>query len=274
MLKVKQEIWLGDCLEKMYDIPDRSIDAVIADIPYGTTACSWDSVIPFEPMWKHLHRVVKPNGAIVLFGSEPFSSALRMSNIKNYKYDWYWDKQTSGSWVLAKIRPLAVVETISVFSKNKIIYNPVMVKRKLENKRGYRPPTKTNEIVKIASGVRRQSDSYNEDLKYPQNIIRISNQSNECNQTVRLHPTQKPVALIEYLVKTYTNENELVLDFTAGSGTTGEACVNTNRQFILIEKGKKYYNISVDRIKKARKNKKLEMFPESVFLYDEEDDDV
>jgi len=227
----------GDCLEVMKSIPDASIDAVITDPPYGTTACKWDSVIDFDLMWEQLHRVIKPNGAIVLFGSEPFSSALRMSNINNYKYDWVWNKKNSGSGLHAKKQPLKINEIISVFNKHN--YYPIMVKGKMRNKKSY-----GSKKGSVTGEIKSNKDNFN-DLYYPKSIIEISN----AGQKEKQHPTQKPVELMEYLIKTYTNEKEAVLDFTMGSGSTGVAAKNLNRGFIGIELDDKYFEIAEQRIK-------------------------
>ena len=237
----------GDCLEVMKSIPDSSIDAVIADVPYGTTACKWDSVIDFDLMWAELKRVIKPNGAIVLFGSEPFSSALRMSNIKQYKYDWVWDKVNSGGGLLAKKQPLKQHEIISVFSKESHNYYPQMVVGKYRNKKSY--GSKTNSVVGL---IHPSKDNFN-NLYYPKSILIESNAS----QKGKVHPTQKPVPLLEYLIKTYTNEGETVLDFTMGSGSTGVACVNTNRKFIGIELDRDYFDIAYKRINKVGHDERL-----------------
>lgn len=229
----------GDCLEVMKDIPDGSIDAIITDPPYGTTACKWDSVIDFDLMWKQLNRIIKPNGAIVLFGSEPFSSALRMSNIKNYKYDWIWDKKKGGNIMLLKQQPYKVHEIISVFNSKKDCYYPIMVDQKPRIGKTYSKGE--------ANGIKNYGDLRHYKQKYPKSILEISN----ANQKGKQHPTQKPIALMEYLIKTYTNENELVLDFTMGSGTTAVACKNTNRNFIGIEKEDKYFKIAENRIKET-----------------------
>ena len=227
----------GDCLEVMKQIPTGSIDAIITDPPYGTTACKWDSVIDFELMWEQLNRVIKPNGAIVLFGSEPFSSALRMSNIKNYKYDWIWDKQRPSGSMLAKKRPMKYHEIASVFYKKQSLYNPQMTKGKMMTKAS---GGKSDNYGKAIPTVRRESDQY-----YPRSIQAFK----AChNKTGKVHPTQKPVALMEYLIKTYTNEGEIVLDFTMGSGSTGVAAKNLNRSFIGIELDDKYFNIAKERI--------------------------
>jgi site-specific DNA-methyltransferase (adenine-specific) len=219
----------GDCLDVMKTIPDASIDAIITDPPYGTTACKWDSVIPFEPMWKELNRIIKNNGAIVLFGSEPFSSALRISNIKQYKYDWVWDKKKGGNPLLSKIQPIKVHENILIF--NSKIYYPIMINRDKPKFRG----NNKNTISETTNNSFVENKMYTQ--KYPKSILEISNAS----QMNKVHPTQKPKELLEYLVKTYTQENETVLDFTMGSGTTGVACKNLNRNFIGIEKDDKYF---------------------------------
>jgi site-specific DNA-methyltransferase (adenine-specific) len=234
------DLYKGDCLEVMRTIPDASIDAIITDPPYGTTACKWDSVIDFSLMWEQLNRIIKPNGAIVLFGSEPFSSALRMSNIKNYKYDWIWDKKLGGNSMLVKKQPSRVVENIMVFNKHN--YYPQMEERgkpvykNNKNKATYESANKHND-----KAVRVKNNIY-----YPKSIISIYN-----NRRGKVHPTQKPVELLEYLIKTYTQENETVLDFTMGSGTTGVAAKNLNRNFIGIEQDEKYFKIAEQRIKET-----------------------
>ena len=227
----------GDCLEVMKQIESGSVDAIITDPPYGTTACKWDSVIPFDLMWGQLNRIIKPNGAIVLFGSEPFSSALRMSNIKNYKYDWKWNKKAGGNPLNAKKQPLKIYEDIIVFNKHN--YYPIKeIRGKLRKKGGLtKQPEHTGKVDLKYSTV---NNEY-----YPTAIIEISN----AKKTGKVHPTQKPVKLMEYLIKTYTNENETVLDFTMGSGSTMVACQNTNRNGIGIEQDDKYFEIAKQRIK-------------------------
>ena len=235
----------GDCLERMKEIPNGSVDMVLTDPPYGTTACKWDSIIPLEPMWEQLKRVIKPNGAIVLFGSEPFSSALRMSNIKQYKYDWKWDKVVGSNFVLAKKHPLRVYEDALVFYRGQSTYNPQMTTRDLKNNRvSGKAKNKENNINNLTQleGVESKP------LKYPVNKIEINRLAADLNSSKVLHPTQKPVALMEYLIKTYTNESETVLDFTMGSGTTGVAAKNLNRNFIGIELDETYFNIAESRI--------------------------
>ena len=229
---------LGDCLERMKEIPDASVDMVLADPPYGTTACKWDSIIPLEPMWEQLKRIIKPNGAIVLFGSEPFSSALRMSNIKNYRYDWKWLKSYSVGFMNANKMPLKSYEDIIVYYKKLPTYNPQGV---IEvNKKTTRKKDKSTTVY---SDMGLKEGEYTQKFtNYPQDRIITTKKGKT------IHPTQKPVALMEYLIKTYTNEGETVLDFTMGSGTTGVACKNLNRKFIGIEKDETYFKIAQDRI--------------------------
>lgn len=238
MIDLKQ----GDCLELMKEIPHKSIDLILCDLPYGTTACKWDSVIPFEPLWKQYNRIIKNNGAIVLFGAEPFSSALRMSNIKNYKYDWVWKKPNSTTPNLAKIQPMRIYELISVFYKKQPTYNPQM--------REGKPYTwNSKRSGGEASNIQYAQDKaiVNNGTRYPINIL-------EFGQERGLHPTQKPVPLLEYLIKTYTNEKETVLDNCMGSGSTGVACINTNRNFIGYELDENYFNIAKERIEGVIKN--------------------
>ena len=241
------QLYHGDCLEIMDKLIEQGIkvDCVITDPPYGTTACKWDSVIPFDEMWERLNKLVKPNGAIVLFGSEPFSSQLRCSNLKNYKYDWVWNKKLAGNGILAKKQPLKIHENVIVF--NSKIYIPQMTKGKLRKKL-----TNNLKISEIngGDGVKRANETFN-DQYYPTSIQEFSIAN---LRRGRLHPTQKPVELLEYLIKTYTNEGEIVLDFTMGSGSTGVACVNTNRKFIGIELEEKYFEIAKNRIEEARNN--------------------
>jgi site-specific DNA-methyltransferase (adenine-specific) len=233
----------GDCLELMKDIPDGSVDFVLTDPPYGTTACKWDSVIPFEPMWEQLSRIIKPNGAICLFGSEPFSSALRVSNIKNYRYDWIWCKEKPSNFALAKKNPLKYHENISIFYNKFATYNPQMTVGKPNHSVGKGIRRKENESNFNSKIVTNKTDG----MKYPKSVLFFNREPKP------IHPTQKPVALIEYLVRTYTNEGETVLDFTMGSGSTGVACVNTGRNFIGIELDKGYFQIAKERIETANK---------------------
>ena len=241
----------GDCLELMKTIDDKSVDMILCDLPYGTTACKWDNVKPFEPLWEQYNRIIKDNGAIVLFGSEPFSSKLRLSNLKMYKYDWVWVKSRALGFTNAKNKPMNKHELISVFSKgtcangskNKMIYNP----------QGLIPYGKTVSGIKDCKADREEGghkfarkshkQSYVQEFtNFPTQILNFANKGNT------VHPTQKPVALLEYLIKTYTNEGETVLDNCMGSGSTGVACKNLNRGFIGIEKDDNYFNIAKNRI--------------------------
>lgn len=231
----------GDCLEEMDLLESASVDLILTDPPYGTTACKWDSVIPFEPMWAQLKRIRKEKSAIVLFGSEPFSSALRMSNIKEFKYDWIWEKEKGGNIAVLKFQPSKVHEIVSVF--NSCRYFPQMEKRPKENLRNNKPRLNRSNIQGKEFFTETSRGSCPE--KYPTSIKKFS--------SVRggLHPTQKPVALLEYLIKTYTLEGETVLDFTMGSGSTGVACKNLGRKFIGIERDEKYFEIAEKRIRDA-----------------------
>jgi site-specific DNA-methyltransferase (adenine-specific) len=240
------ELIQGDCLIEMQKIESGSVDAIITDPPYGTTACKWDSVIPFEPMWERLNRIIKPNGAIVLFGSQPFTSALISSNFKMFKNNLVWNKKMPTGHLNAKKKQMLVHEDICVFSKSSFgnfTYNPIMRNGKMRNKTPKRKAD--NYENRVYGKVKHKGDNFN-DLYYPTSIIEISN----ANQKNKAHPTQKPVALMEYLIKTYTNEGELVLDFTMGSGTTGVAAKNLNRSFIGIEQDLKYFKIAEERINK------------------------
>lgn len=241
------KLFKGDCLEVMKSIPDGSIDAIITDPPYGTTACSWDSVIPFDLMWEQFNRIIKPNGAIVLFGSQPFTSALIMSNPKMFKYEWIYEKAVGSNFALLKYQPMKEHENIVVFGKGKINYFPIKEKRKGSgadriNYSYNKLNSKTGETTGSLKNIGK-IEKY-ENLRNPSSIQYFNNREKERG----LHPTQKPVALLEYLIKTYTNENETVLDFTMGSGTTGVACKNLNRKFIGIEMDDKYFEIAKNRI--------------------------
>jgi len=229
---------LGDCLEVMKYIPDGSVDLVLTDIPYGTTACKWDSVIPFEPMWAAVKHVLKPRGVFVTTASQPFTSALIMSNIRNYKHSWVWNKKLAGNAIFAKKQPLKIHEDIVVFSFAGCLYYPQMRTGKLRKKNG----------IKNKLGTFGDSEITENDQYYPTSILQFSNAG---LRRGKVHLSQKPVALYEYLVHTYTNDGDTVLDFTMGSGTTGVACVNTNRKFIGIELDRGYFDIAVDRINAA-----------------------
>ena len=240
----------GDCIELMKNIPDGSIDLILTDPPYGTTACKWDTVIPFESMWTEIWRVLKPNGVCALFGSEPFSSALRVSQIKYFKYDWYWKKDKATGHLNAKKQPMRNIELISVFYKKQATYVPQLIDK---SKDKIRPD---------ASRKRKNADNYGSmnkegtrgipiDKGYPKHLIEFrgcTGGGSHADGSKSVHPTQKPVDLLEYLIKTFTVEGETVLDFTMGSGSTGVASVNTSRKFIGIEQNSEYFKIAQERI--------------------------
>ena len=230
----------GDCLELMATIPSGSVDMVMCDLPYGTTQNKWDSVIPLPPLWSAYKRICKPNAAIVLTASQPFTSALVMSNIEMFRYCWVWDKANSTGFLNAKKQPLRQTEDVCVFYQDVPSYYPAMEVRGKPRKKG------GSKVNNGCYGELRSSESFN-NTYYPTNLLRISN----ANRAEKVHPTQKPVALMEYLIKTYTNEGETVLDNTMGSGTTGVACGNTGRRFIGIERDESYFKIASDRIEKA-----------------------
>lgn len=239
------KLYLGDYLKNIRCVPTGSIDFVLTDLPYGTTRCKWDSRVDLATMWLELNRVCKYSSAVALFGVEPFSSLLRLSNTQAYKYDWIWKKDKPTGFLNAKKQPLRQTETISVFYRKQCKYTPQYIEKTIEN---IRPADR---------GKRKNTDVYgalNKESKrgipvtlgYPKNILEFS--SNIENGDKGLHPTQKPVALLEYLIKTYTSENETVLDFTMGSGSTGVACINTNRKFIGFEKDNVYFDIAKQRL--------------------------
>lgn len=230
----------SDCLDAMWLIPDGSVDLILCDLPYGTTACKWDSVIPFEPLWAHYKRLIKPKGAIVLTASQPFTSALVMSNAEWFRHSWVWDKKSAANVMAAKHGPLKVHEDVLVFAPAAGAYSPQMVKGKGRWKGG-----NTREDGIYAGRV--PEEKYWSDEYHPKSIIEFSNASH----VGKVHPTQKPVALMEYLIRTYTNEGETVLDNCMGSGTTGVACKNTGRNFIGIERDPEYFRIAQERINAA-----------------------
>ena len=227
----------GECLEEMKSIPDGSVDMVLTDPPYGTTACKWDSIIPLEPMWEQLKRIIKPNGAIVMTASQPFTTTLISSNMKMFKYCWVWEKQKVTGFYNARKMPLKSVEDVCVFGVGKLTYNPQgLVSCNIKNSR-------KNKAGNGVYGKISDEDYYQKEGNFPRQVLRINHITHK-----QIHPTQKPVALMEYLIKTYTNEGETVLDFTMGSGTTGVACVNLKREFIGIELDENYFNIAKERI--------------------------
>jgi site-specific DNA-methyltransferase (adenine-specific) len=229
----------ADCFDVFPFIEDKSIDAIICDLPYGTTACKWDSVLPFEKLWEHYNRVIKDNGVIILFGREPFSSKVRLSNEDNYRYDWIWEKSKATNFLFAKQMPLIAHEDIMIFYKKLPTYNPQKTKGKPYNK-GFEKRNEIEAVGKIGNGnlIINESGDRN-----PRSVIYFRTAESEG----KLHPTQKPIELIEYLVKTYTNEGDMVLDNCMGSGTTNLACIKLNRKSIGIEKEKQYYDVAVRR---------------------------
>jgi len=228
-----------DCINVMRDIPDKSIDMILCDLPYGTTACKWDTIIPFEPLWEQYKRIIKDNGAIVLTASQPFTSALVMSNVKMFKYDLIWDKKLATGFLNANRMPLRSHEEILVFYKNQPTYNPQKVIGKVNHSRG-KNKCKTNNLY----GYHKIADDNFTELKHPKSVLELQKE----HPSKTIHPTQKPVALFEYLIKTYTNKGDLVLDNCAGSGTTGVACISLKRRFVLIEKEKKYCDIAIKKL--------------------------
>ena len=241
---VYNKIVLGDCLEEMPKIPDKSVDMILCDLPYGTTACKWDTIIPFEPLWKEYKRIIKDNGAIVLTASQPFTSALVMSNVDWFRYELIWEKERPTNIMFMKKQIGKVHENILVFYKHQPTYNPLMTKRDNPTIAVYGKDTKGGDSKTHKNQRLRYSKGYNRFVKYPRSIIKINRDTLKGS----LHPTQKPVALFEYLIKTYTNEGDLVLDNCAGSCTTAIACINLKRNWICIEKEPKYCEIGQKRI--------------------------
>lgn len=241
------KIYNEDCLVGMQRIPDGQIDAVICDLPYGSTSCAWDSVIPFEPLWEQYHRVCKPDAAIVLFGSEPFSTRLRMSNLKEFRYDWIWHKSSSGGFAMANRRPMKFHETISVFYREQPTYNPQYIPYAESTQKRFKDGDKVNSSVWQKEGkqnriqgmhhVAEESPLRIKRGKHPESILEFRSVPN----TKRVHPTQKPVDLLRYLVRTYTNEGDTVLDNCIGSGMTALACIRENRNFIGFEVDQECY---------------------------------
>ena len=243
------ELYNGDCLELMKNIPDKSIDMILCDLPYGATRCKWDVIIPFEPLWEQYNRIIKDNGAIVLTATQPFTSKIVLSNIKGFKHEWIWQKEQGVGFQIAKYRPLQEHESVLVFTANgeKVNYYPI--KEKLEkNKKIKRNGNNGNSETSPLKYSDNRVSIYTE--KYPTSIKKFKRDKG-------LHPTQKPVSLLEYLIKTYTNENETILDNCMGSGSTGVACVNTNRNFIGMELDNNYFNTAKERIYKAKEGDEL-----------------
>ena len=239
----------GDCLVEMQKLENQSVDLILTDLPYGTTACKWDNIIPYEPMWKQLKRIRKEKTPIALFGNEPFSSHLRISNINEYKYDWKYKKLIASNFASAKYQPMKHIEDVMIFGKGVLNYYPIKQERAESGKSrieaGYKYNSKKGGdfIGNINRTVTDQD--YDKNLKFPEDIQTFNNRAKGDRG---FHPTQKPIKLLEYLIKTYTKENETVLDFTMGSGSTGVACKNTNRDFVGIELEKEYFDIAKERI--------------------------
>jgi len=245
----------GDCLDVLPTLPAQSFDAVIADPPYGTTACKWDSVIPLDTMWRELKRVIKPRGAIVLFGAQPFTTTLIASNQEWFKYEWIWNKGKGGNFQLANVVPMRYHENVVVFGNGGIVYYPIMTER--DNPKDYSNCDHSS-LGHSKNGMN-HFGSKNTDVcrkiridRFPGSILDFPSQSGECNNVNRLHPTQKPVDLLRYLVRTYTNAGETVLDFTMGSGTTGVACEMEGRNFVGIELDAGYFDIAKRRIEQVQ----------------------
>lgn len=252
-MTMKLDLMQGDCLERMKEIPDGSVDAVICDPPYQITACAWDSIIPLEPMWEQLNRVIKPNGAIVMMASEPFTSLLICSNIGEFKYRVVWKKNKATGFLNAKKQPLRCIEDICVFYKSQPTYNP-------QKTTGHKPVNSFTKHTSDGDTVGKTKTGISgggQTDRYPTNFVdfKVVNNDGSSEEGKKVHPTQKPVALMEYLIKTYTNEGETVLDFAAGSFTTGVACVNTNRNGIMIEKDPHYFKIGSERVERALSEK-------------------
>ena len=234
----------GDCLELMKDIPDGSVDMILCDLPYGTTVCKWDATIPFEPLWEQYERIIKDNGAIVLTASQPFTSALVMSNPKLFRYEWIWEKTKTANFMHLKRQPGKRHESVLVFYKKQPVYNPQM--------RAGEPYVDKRKSRKQSKGTYGNININNTTLtntgtRYPKSVISFSN-----GESGKMHPTQKPVAMLEYLIRTYSNDGDIVLDNCMGSGSTGVACVNTNRNFIGIELDADYFKIAERRIDEAQ----------------------
>jgi DNA modification methylase len=240
-------LWLmqGDCLERMKEIPNGSVDMILCDPPYGTTSCKWDSVIPLDKMWVELKRVIKVNGAVVMTAVDPFTCILGASNIKELKYKWVWNKTRATGHLNAKKMPMKNIEDILVFYSAQPLYNPqglIEVDRTVHNSMSHSLRGKTTDPTSTVTGSIRFEAYKQTATNYPRQLLQFPSEG------ATVHPTQKPVTLMEYLIKTYTNEQETILDFTMGSGTTGVACVNTKRTFIGIEQDEKYFEVAKDRI--------------------------
>ena len=247
------DLRLGDCLEVMKTIEDNSIDMVLCDLPYGTTSNKWDSVIDLDKLWSEYKRVIKINGPIILFADQPFTTNLISSNLKMWRYNFVWDKEVRTGFLNAKKMPLKQTEDICVFYKKLPTYNPIMTDAKKENIRHNFKDCSVSSNYQNKKGM--HSKDYDGTKRYPVNIIKHNRKQKECHPRKILHPTQKPVGILEYLIKTYSNENELVLDNTMGVGSTAIACINTNRNFIGIELNEDFYNLAKKRVEEKKEEK-------------------
>lgn len=245
------KLYHGDCLDIMPTLPDKSVDLILADLPYGTTKCKWDQVISFEPLWAEYKRLRKPHAGIVLFCTQPFTSVLVCSNLKEFKYCWTWDKKYGRGHLVCKVRPMQQNEDVALFGKGRIAYYPQMTKRDCPIK-GTGEKARTS----VVGGKKTRQTAKTYEYKYPTTLLRYPWH----NRGTNFHPTQKPVPLLEYLIRTYTQEGETVLDNTMGSGSTGVACVNTNRNFIGIELDEHYFQVAQSRIEEAEQKKKERLF--------------
>ena len=243
-------LYKGDCLEVMKIIPDKSVDMILCDLPYGTTSCKWDTIIDLDLMWKQYNRIIKDNGAIVLTASQPFTSKLVMSNPKMFRHEWIYKKKVASNFAQAKYAPLKEHESVLVFSKKRANYFPIKEERKGGGKGRIHRTFNNNKYDReyLANIKNSITSTSGDDMRYPSSVQEFNNRA---NGDTGLHPTQKPVTLLEYLIKTYTNEGEVVLDNCMGSGSTGVACVNTNRKFIGIELDEKYFDIAKKRIEES-----------------------
>jgi site-specific DNA-methyltransferase (adenine-specific) len=245
-------IMCGDCLNEMPKIPAQSVDVIISDLPYGTTACKWDSVIPFESLWSEWKRLLKPNSAIVLMAMQPFTTMMIASNIEAFKYCWVWDKMGGGAFVIAKHRPMQTHEDVVVFGFGKMTYNPQMEEAEQKNIRPVNLGSSGGSTVPVAGGVAKSAFGYDPKKRYPRTVIRESRYGAECNSINRVHPTQKPLSLMRYFVRTYTNPGDVILDPCCGSGTTCIAAIQENRHYIGIEKETNFVEITRQRICEVR----------------------
>jgi site-specific DNA-methyltransferase (adenine-specific) len=259
---MKWKLYEGDCLKIMPELEDKSIDMILCDLPYGTTACKWDSIIPLEPLWNEYKRLIKDNGAIVLTASQPFTTKLISSNYDWFKYEWVWEKSNPAN-ISAKVQPMKYHENILIFYKNSPCFNKQMIKRESRRieqhiKNNYTSKCTFKDLNSVNNTKYYSSNKYDPNWKNPSSILKFNSIPWNSNEK-KPHPTQKPVALFEYLIKTYTNENDLVLDNCAGSGTTGVACYNTNRNCIMIEKEPKYCDVIRERMHEVTAQKRLEI---------------